>query len=421
VVSVLGPARSADGPAWSPSQLPPEHCSGTALRFLHPRMSAPNAPPHASTSGTIIGEGPCTPQPLHRHCERVQKCTHARKLILWWQLTSHVPACPAGHAVSAPQPRLDEHLAVVARGRGCPSKGEIKCERCRKKVRPCGPECPSWPGEHASTPSGTGGPRCMDVESPMLLAPSGALLTPHGEASMDVDSGGALPTRRTSVRSRTCAACLVDHTLSAARALDARSTPLPSAVLATLWPALEGIFVSPCSPTDIPSCAGRVSGVSATVFAHQVLESAPESARASPRRARLARVRAHGVPRRGRRFMGRERVGGGVRRRSWRLSMSTARGAYAGVRRVAAGRRGARRGLAARARTYARGWCRITAYSRFSGDFTADVRMLVHTSQCTSLVLHTNSAPTSKTACQKRFMVPRSSLVPKFGRQYPAM
>jgi hypothetical protein len=87
VVSVLGPARSADGPAWSPSQLPPEHCSGTALRFLHPRMSAPNAPPHASTSGTIIGEGPCTPRPLRRHSLRVQKCTHARESILGWHRT----------------------------------------------------------------------------------------------------------------------------------------------------------------------------------------------------------------------------------------------------------------------------------------------------------------------------------------------
>jgi hypothetical protein len=176
---------------------------------------------------------------------------------------------------------------------------------------------------------------------------AGPRASPASSTAMKVGSIGIYGSRRT----RACAACLMDRTLSAARALDAHATPLPSAVLATLWPALEGIFVSPCSPTDIPLCAGRVSGVSATVCAHQALESAPESARAWPRRARLARVRAQGVPRRGRRFMGRERVGGGVRRRSWRLSISTARGAYAGVRRVAAGRRAAPCGLAARART----------------------------------------------------------------------
>ena len=189
------------------------------------------------------------------------------------------------------------------------------------------------------------GPSSSDEEWCLPLA--GPRASPASSTAVKVGSIGIYGSRRT----RTCAACLVDRTLSATRALDARSTPLPSAVLATLWPALEGIFVSPCSPTDIPLCAGRVSGVSATIFAHQVLESAPESARALPRRARLARVRAQGVPRRGRRFMGRERVGGGVRRRSWRLSISKARGAYAGVRRVAVGRRGARRGLAARART----------------------------------------------------------------------
>ena len=184
------------------------------------------------------------------------------------------------------------------------------------------------------------GPSSSDEEWCLPLA--GPRASPASSTAMKVGSIGIYGSRRTRCGSN------AERRAGARRAL---STPLPSAVLATLWPALEGIFVSPCSPTDIPLCVGRVSGVSAAIFAHQVLESAPESARASPRRARLARVRAHGVLRRGRRFMGRERVGGGVRRRSWRLSISTARGAYAGVRRVAAGRRGARRGLAARART----------------------------------------------------------------------
>ena len=48
--------------------------------------------------------------------------------------------------------------------------------------------------------------------------------------------------------------------MSVARALGARSIPIPSAVLATLWPALEGIFVSPCSPTNISLCAGQRRG-----------------------------------------------------------------------------------------------------------------------------------------------------------------
>jgi hypothetical protein len=91
-------------------------------------------------------------------------------------------------------------------------------------------------------------------------------------------------------RARTYAARFVNRTLSIARALGARSNPLPSGVLATLWPALEGIFVSPCSPTNISLCAGRLSGVVAAIFTHRVPESAPETARAAPRRARLARV-----------------------------------------------------------------------------------------------------------------------------------
>ena len=70
----------------------------------------------------------------------------------------------------------------------------------------------------------------------------------------------------------------MNRTMSVARALGARSIPIPSAVLATLWPALEGIFVSPCSPTNISLCAGQHSGVSAAISAHQVLESAPETA-----------------------------------------------------------------------------------------------------------------------------------------------
>ena len=98
-------------------------------------------------------------------------------------------------------------------------------------------------------------------------------------------------------RARTYAARFVNRTLSIARALGARSNPLPSGVLATLWLALEGIFVSPCSPTNISLCAGRLSGVSAAVFAPQVLKRAPETARTAPRRARLARADAHGVPR----------------------------------------------------------------------------------------------------------------------------
>ena len=95
---------------------------------------------------------------------------------------------------------------------------------------------------------------------------------------MQAGSIGIFGSRHT----RTCAACLVNCTLSAARALDARSTPLPCGVLATLWPALEGNFVSPCSPTNISLCAGRLSGVSAAVFAPQVLKRAPETARAAP-------------------------------------------------------------------------------------------------------------------------------------------
>jgi hypothetical protein len=152
-------------------------------------------------------------------------------------------------------------------------------------------------------------------------------------------------------RARTCAARAAEWALSAVRSHGARSHPRPSGAPATLWPALEGLFASPCSPTDSFLCAGRRSRSYATASARQLPASAPETAPAAPRRARLARVGAHGVPRRGRRFMDRERVVGGGWRRSRRLSTSTARGTYASVRRVANGRRVARRGLAARARS----------------------------------------------------------------------
>lgn len=58
----------------------------------------------------------------------------------------------------------------------------------------------------------------------------------------------------------------VNRTLSIARALGASSNALPSDALATLWPALEGILVSPCSPATISLCAGQVSGALAATL-----------------------------------------------------------------------------------------------------------------------------------------------------------
>ena len=58
---------------------------------------------------------------------------------------------------------------------------------------------------------------------------------------------------------RTCATRVAELALSAAWSHGARSHPRPSGAPATLWPALEGLFASPCSPTDSFWCAGRRS------------------------------------------------------------------------------------------------------------------------------------------------------------------
>ena len=57
--------------------------------------------------------------------------------------------------------------------------------------------------------------------------------------------------------------------------------------LATLWPALEGLFASPCSPTDTFWCAGRLSMSYATASAPAACERAGDDAgNAAPRAAR---------------------------------------------------------------------------------------------------------------------------------------
>jgi hypothetical protein len=99
----------------------------------------------------------------------------------------------------------------------------------------------------------------------------------------------------------TYASRLASPALSAARSHGARSHPRPSGDPSTLWPAREGLFASPCSPTDSFWCAGHCSRSYATDRARQLPACAPETARAAPRCVRLASVGAHGVPRRGRR------------------------------------------------------------------------------------------------------------------------
>ena len=135
------------------------------------------------------------------------------------------------------------------------------------------------------------------------------------------------------------------------RSLGARSDPRRSGALATLWPALERLFASPCLPTDNLPCAGRLSKAYATTWARRPPASAPETARRALRCARLALAAPSGVLQRNGRVAARERVVRGFGRRAWRLSISTARGASDGVRRAGIVRRGGAHGLAARAET----------------------------------------------------------------------
>ena len=85
-----------------------------------------------------------------------------------------------------------------------------------------------------------------------------------------------------SLRTRSCAARSSVTTRRATRSLGARSDPRHSGALATLWPALERLFASPCPPTNIVSGAGRLSEVFAEPLARLQPAGSPETGLPTP-------------------------------------------------------------------------------------------------------------------------------------------
>ena len=98
-----------------------------------------------------------------------------------------------------------------------------------------------------------------------------------------------------------CAARAVRPPLTRTRSPAARSYPPRSAAANHRLAAVERVFVSPCSPSHLLSCAGRSNYVMSNTLTRQRPPSAPQTARSASRTC-VVRSRAHArdrVPREG--------------------------------------------------------------------------------------------------------------------------
>ena len=89
-------------------------------------------------------------------------------------------------------------------------------------------------------------------------------------------------------------------------------SPRCSGASATLWPAPERFFASPCPPTNIVSGAGRLSEVFTALLARLPPAGLPETAPPTLRRTRRELVGSCGLWRGARRAAARERAVGRV-------------------------------------------------------------------------------------------------------------
>ena len=89
---------------------------------------------------------------------------------------------------------------------------------------------------------------------------------------------------------QSCAARPPVTTHCATRSLGARSSPRRSGASATLWPAVERFFASPCPPTNIVLGAGHLRELFAALLARLQPAGSPETAPPTLRRARLELV-----------------------------------------------------------------------------------------------------------------------------------
>ena len=112
--------------------------------------------------------------------------------------------------------------------------------------------------------------------------------------------------------------------------------------------AAERVLVSPCSPSHILSCAGRLEHAMSDFVTGQRPPSAPRTAPSASRRCARVRTHATGCRVRERRFGRAVHVVRGVWRRSWAQSLRGRRDACGGVRHAARGGHAGERGHAAR-------------------------------------------------------------------------
>ena len=161
-------------------------------------------------------------------------------------------------------------------------------------------------------------------------------------------------TRSVSSRSfEWCAARAARPPLTRTRSPAARSYPPRSAAASpsatgSRLAAVERVLVSPCSPSHIPSCAGRLEYVMSDFVTRQRPPSAPRTAPSASRRCARVRTHATGCRVRERRFGRAVHVVRGVWRRSWAQSLRGRRDACGGVRHAACGGHAGERGRAAR-------------------------------------------------------------------------
>ena len=156
-------------------------------------------------------------------------------------------------------------------------------------------------------------------------------------------------TRSVSSRSfEWCAARAARPPLTRTRSPAARSYPPRSATANHRLAAVERVLVSPCFPSHIPSCAGRLEYVMSDFVTRQRPPSAPRTAPSASRRCARVRTHATGCRVRERRFGHAVHVVRGVWRRSWAQSLRGRRDACGGVRHAACGGHAGERGRAAR-------------------------------------------------------------------------